>query len=110
LAIRKLRAEGKLAENPVLGAITAVSVGIVEGRPLLDLCYTEDAAASVDLNWSGRAATCSSCTSWCNVAKAFTSLGAARRTCAFKKPAIGDSLMLGLPGGVLAAGQQWIFR
>jgi ribonuclease PH len=27
-----------------------VSVGIVEGRALLDLCYTEDAAAAVDLN------------------------------------------------------------
>jgi ribonuclease PH len=50
LAIRKLQAEGKLAANPLLHGVAAVSIGIVGGRPLLDLCYTEDAAASVDLN------------------------------------------------------------
>jgi ribonuclease PH len=50
LAIRKLVAEGKLAENPLLHAVTAVSVGLVQKRVLLDLCYTEDAAAEVDFN------------------------------------------------------------
>ena len=40
----------KLAENPILHAVAAVSVGIVDGRPLLDLCYTEDVAAAVDMN------------------------------------------------------------
>jgi ribonuclease PH len=50
LALRKLLAEGKLTENPLLQAVAAVSVGIVEGQPLLDLCYSEDAAAAVDLN------------------------------------------------------------
>jgi ribonuclease PH len=50
LAMRKLLTEGKLPESPVLNAVAAVSVGIVEGQGLLDLCYTEDAAASVDLN------------------------------------------------------------
>jgi ribonuclease PH len=50
LAIRKLITEGKLAEDPLLSPVAAVSVGIVEGQPLLDLCYTEDVAASVDLN------------------------------------------------------------
>jgi ribonuclease PH len=50
LAVKKLIAEKKLAESPLLSGIAAVSVGIVDGRPLLDLCYTEDVAASVDMN------------------------------------------------------------
>lgn len=50
LAMRKLVGEGKLAANPMLHAVAAVSVGIVDNHALLDLCYTEDAAASVDLN------------------------------------------------------------
>src|SRR5947199_3581309 len=50
LAIGKMLADGKVIENPMLNAVAAVSVGIVNGRPLLDLCYVEDAAASVDLN------------------------------------------------------------
>jgi ribonuclease PH len=50
LAMRKLISDGKLQESPVLNAVAAVSVGIVGGQALLDLCYTEDAAASVDLN------------------------------------------------------------
>jgi ribonuclease PH len=50
LAIRKLMEEGKLMENPLVNAVAAVSVGIVNRQPLLDLCYVEDNAASVDLN------------------------------------------------------------
>jgi ribonuclease PH len=50
LALRKLVAEGKLTSDPLLSPVAAVSVGVVEGQPLLDLCYTEDVAASVDLN------------------------------------------------------------
>ena len=50
LALRKLIAEGKLTVSPLIKPVAAVSVGIVEGRTLLDLCYVEDAAASVDLN------------------------------------------------------------
>lgn len=50
LALKKLSQAGKLAQDPMLPAVAAVSVGIVEKRALLDLCYTEDAAASVDLN------------------------------------------------------------
>jgi ribonuclease PH len=50
LAIRKLMAEGKLAASPINRPVAAVSVGIVEGQPLLDLCYVEDVAASVDMN------------------------------------------------------------
>src|SRR5437773_7462578 len=50
LAIGKMIAEGRLLEDPMLHAVAAVSVGIVDKQPLLDLCYTEDAAAEVDLN------------------------------------------------------------
>jgi len=49
-AMRRLLACGKLAENPILHAVAAVSTGIVSGRPLLDLCYIEDVAATVDFN------------------------------------------------------------
>jgi len=50
LAVKRLLAEGKLTENPLLKAVAAVSVGIVNGRTLLDLKYEEDVAAEVDLN------------------------------------------------------------
>lgn len=50
LAIRKLLATGVLKENPLLAGVAAVSVGIVKGQALLDLCYTEDVAAEVDMN------------------------------------------------------------
>ncbi len=50
LALKKLIDSGSLAQDPILPAVAAVSVGMVEKRALLDLCYTEDAAAAVDLN------------------------------------------------------------
>ena len=50
LAMKKLVAAGKLAASPVLNPVAAVSVGMVGGQALLDLCYVEDAAAQVDLN------------------------------------------------------------
>ena len=50
LAVKKLIAEGKLAVNPLLHAVAAVSIGIVNQEALLDLCYTEDVAAAVDMN------------------------------------------------------------
>lgn len=50
LAIKKLQSEGKLEKDPILHAVAAVSVGIVNQQPLLDLCYTEDVAAQVDMN------------------------------------------------------------
>jgi ribonuclease PH len=50
LATRRLVAEGKLPGDPMRHAVAAVSVGIVQKQPLLDLCYTEDAGAEVDLN------------------------------------------------------------
>jgi ribonuclease PH len=50
LAVRKLMAQRKLTENPILHGVAAVSVGICAGEALLDLCYVEDAAAAVDFN------------------------------------------------------------
>ena len=44
----KLVAEGKLAESPMKRLVSAVSVGILEGEALLDLCYVEDKDAEVD--------------------------------------------------------------
>ena len=50
LAVNRLLAEKKISENPILSGVAAVSVGIVQGRALLDLCYTEDVGAAVDMN------------------------------------------------------------
>jgi ribonuclease PH len=50
LAIRKLLTDGKLAASPLLPPVAAISMGIVNGHPMLDLCYTEDVAATVDFN------------------------------------------------------------
>lgn len=50
LAMNQLIADGKLDESPLLDAIAAVSVGVVGGQAMLDLCYVEDAAAEVDMN------------------------------------------------------------
>ncbi|MEW6305798.1 MAG: ribonuclease PH [Verrucomicrobiota bacterium] len=50
LAMRKLIKDGKLAECPIKNSVAAVSVGIVGGQPILDLCYTEDVTAAVDMN------------------------------------------------------------
>ncbi|WP_022852233.1 ribonuclease PH [Limisalsivibrio acetivorans] len=50
LAVEKMMKEGVLAENPLKGQAAAVSVGIVNGEVMLDLDYTEDSTADVDLN------------------------------------------------------------
>ena len=50
LAVNKLIAEKKISENPILSGVAAVSVGIVKSEALLDLCYTEDVGAAVDMN------------------------------------------------------------
>jgi ribonuclease PH len=50
LACRKLMAEGLIKQWPIKQLVTAVSVGIVNGVALLDLCYVEDKDAAVDLN------------------------------------------------------------
>jgi ribonuclease PH len=50
LACERLVTEGKLDAVPLTGAVAAVSAGIVEGVPLLDLDYPEDSTAEVDAN------------------------------------------------------------
>ena len=50
LAARRLLADGRISEWPLLSPVAAVSVGIVDGTPMLDLCYREDSAAAVDMN------------------------------------------------------------
>jgi ribonuclease PH len=50
LALRRLIGEGKLAELPLTQSVAAVSCGIVGGRALLDLDYSEDSTAEVDAN------------------------------------------------------------
>ena len=49
-ALRQLRARGVLARLPVREFVAAASVGIVKGRPALDLDYAEDSTAEVDMN------------------------------------------------------------
>lgn len=55
LACRKLLSEGRLATDPVRELVSAVSVGIVDGHPVLDLDYRQDSAAQVDMNVVGTA-------------------------------------------------------
>ena len=50
LAVRRLMADGKLETDPLRSAVAAISVGIVDGEPLLDLNYSEDVKAAVDMN------------------------------------------------------------
>ncbi len=50
LALEKLVRDGVLSEMPIKTCVAAVSAGIVDDRPLLDLCYAEDSRAQVDLN------------------------------------------------------------
>jgi len=49
-AVNGLLASGKITETPISAAVAAISVGIVEGTPLLDLEYTEDSACDTDMN------------------------------------------------------------
>jgi ribonuclease PH len=51
LALRRLRAAGRIAAEPLTGSVAAVSVGLVDGRALLDLRYDEDSRADVDMNF-----------------------------------------------------------
>ena len=49
-AVSWLRERNLLAAEPLTGSVAAVSVGLVDGVPLLDLCYIEDSAADTDMN------------------------------------------------------------
>jgi ribonuclease PH len=49
-AVNGLLAAGKITESPIKASVAAISVGIVQGTPLLDLEYTEDSACDTDMN------------------------------------------------------------
>ncbi|MBA2490777.1 MAG: ribonuclease PH [Gammaproteobacteria bacterium] len=49
-AIDTLTSRRRIAKNPLYGMVAAVSVGIFEGQPVLDLDYAEDSAAETDMN------------------------------------------------------------
>jgi len=50
LAVLRLREQKKIGAGLIRDFLSAVSVGVVEGAPVLDLCYLEDAQAEVDMN------------------------------------------------------------
>ena len=50
IACKRLLAEKKIKRSPIISEVAAVSVGIVDGTPLLDLKYDEDSRAEVDMN------------------------------------------------------------
>ncbi len=49
-ALRHVKKRGLIKSVPVKDYLAAVSVGIVNGKPMLDLCYSEDSTAEVDMN------------------------------------------------------------
>ncbi len=49
-AVAYLRSRGALVGEPLKGSVAAISVGVVDGVPVLDLPYEEDSAAEVDMN------------------------------------------------------------
>ena len=49
-AVEKLIKSGDLEENPIIEPIAAISIGIVDNKIMLDLCYEEDSNAQVDSN------------------------------------------------------------
>ena len=49
-AVSQLMAGGKLVDSPIIASVAAISVGIVQGVPLLDLDYSEDSACDTDMN------------------------------------------------------------
>jgi ribonuclease PH len=50
LAVARLRQDGRLEHSPLTGSVAAISCGVVDGMPLLDLDYAEDSTAEVDAN------------------------------------------------------------
>jgi ribonuclease PH len=49
-AVAWAKTRNLLRGRPLTGSVSAVSVGVVSGRPVLDLCYTEDVSAETDMN------------------------------------------------------------
>jgi ribonuclease PH len=50
IALQKLEQFGTLKKPPLIDSVAAISVGMVNGTPMLDLCYEEDSHAEVDMN------------------------------------------------------------
>ncbi len=50
-ALRRLAASGRVTHNPVVELVAATSAGVIGRFPVLDLCYEEDFAATVDMNF-----------------------------------------------------------
>ncbi len=50
LAIQRLMEQGLLQENPIKKQVAAISVGVLDNIPHLDLCYQEDSKADTDMN------------------------------------------------------------
>src|SRR5665213_3485074 len=50
IAIKKMMAYRNISRSPLIGAVAAISVGILNGNPIMDLCYEEDSRAEVDAN------------------------------------------------------------
>jgi len=50
IAVNKLLQYGAVKSSPIRDRVAATSVGVVDGVPLLDLCYDEDSRAEVDMN------------------------------------------------------------
>ena len=50
-AVKSWLDKGKLLQTPIKDAVAAVSIGIIDGKILLDLCYEEDSIADVDMNF-----------------------------------------------------------
>ncbi len=50
LALKHMRSKGMLRSLPVSDYVAAISVGVVNGTPMLDLAYQEDSSADVDMN------------------------------------------------------------
>lgn len=49
-AVDGMLAKGQISEDPIIAQVSAVSVGVVDGRPVLDLNYAEDSACGTDMN------------------------------------------------------------
>ncbi|HEX4137992.1 MAG TPA: ribonuclease PH [Bryobacteraceae bacterium] len=50
LAVKQMRKYKTISKSPLTGVVAAISVGVLNGEPILDLCYEEDSRADVDAN------------------------------------------------------------
>lgn len=78
--------DGKLRESPIIHQIAAISAGVVQGTPCLDLCYTEDSSADTDMNFI------------MNEKGEFIELQGTGEGCAFSRDALNTLLDLGESG------------